>query len=105
MWENASHPSHAAHAGRYFLAARRHLAAAPSMTGRREDQQCQQGEKLSMGEVMQQVAFVDEAVSAAAMIPLMQHRIRGALNAAGFGNTGRKFSVTRRRSGVGLWGS
>ena len=46
-----------------------------------------------MREVMQQVAFVDEATSAAAMTPLMQHRIRGALNAAGFESTGRKFSA------------
>ena len=46
-----------------------------------------------MREIMQQVAFVDEATSAAAMTPLMQHRIRGALNAAGFESTGRKFSA------------
>jgi len=46
-----------------------------------------------MREIMQQVAFVDEATSAAAMTPLLQHRIRGALNAAGFESTGRKFSA------------
>jgi hypothetical protein len=28
MWENASHASHPSRVGRYFLAARRHLAAA-----------------------------------------------------------------------------
>ena len=39
------------------------------------------------------VAFVDGHSSAAAMTPLMQHRIRGALNAAGFESTGRKFSA------------
>ena len=49
--------------------------------------------KTSMGEVMIRVAFVDEATSAAAMTPLLQHRIRGALNAAGFESTGRKFSA------------
>ena len=42
---------------------------------------------------MQQVAFVDEATSAAAITPHLQHRIRGALNAAGFESTGRKFSA------------
>jgi len=47
-----------------------------------------------MREVMQQVAFVDEATSAATMTPLMQHHIRGALNAVGFENTGRKFSAS-----------
>ena len=41
-----------------------------------------------MREIMQQVAFIDEATSAAAMTPLIQHRIRGALNAAGFESTG-----------------
>ena len=46
-----------------------------------------------MREIMQQVAFVDEATSAAAITPLLQHRIRGALNAAGFESTGRKFSA------------
>ena len=46
-----------------------------------------------MREVMQQVAFVDEAISAAAMTPLLQHRIRGALNAAGFESLGRRFSA------------
>ena len=46
-----------------------------------------------MREIMQQVAFVDEATSAAAMKPHLQHRIRGALNAAGFESTGRKFSA------------
>ena len=30
---------------------------------------------------------------AAAMTPHLQHRIRGALNAAGFESTGRKFSA------------
>jgi hypothetical protein len=48
-----------------------------------------------MREIMQQVAFVDEATSAAAMTPHLQHRIRGALNAAGFESTGRKFSAER----------
>ena len=38
-------------------------------------------------------AFVDEATSAAAITPLLQHRIRGTLNAAGFESTGRKFSA------------
>jgi len=46
-----------------------------------------------MREIMQQVAFVDEATTAAAMTPHLQHRIRGALNAAGFESTGRKFSA------------
>ena len=46
-----------------------------------------------MREIMQQVAFVDEATSAAAMTGYLQHRIRGALNAAGFESTGRKFSA------------
>ena len=40
------------------------------------------------------MAFDDEATSAAAMTPLLQHRIQGALNAAGFENTGRKFSAS-----------
>ena len=38
------------------------------------------------------VAFVDGESSAAAMPPQEQHRIRGALNAAGFDSTGRKIS-------------
>jgi predicted P-loop ATPase len=46
-----------------------------------------------MREIMQQVAFVDEATSAAALTSHLQHRIRGALNAAGFESTGRKFSA------------
>ena len=46
-----------------------------------------------MREIMQQVAFVDEATTAAALTPHLQHRIRGALNAAGFESTGRKFSA------------
>ena len=46
-----------------------------------------------MREIMQQVAFVDEATTAAAITPHLQHRIRGALNAAGFESTGRKFSA------------
>ena len=46
-----------------------------------------------MREIMQQVASVDEATSAAAMTGYLQHRIRGALNAAGFESTGRKFSA------------
>ena len=46
-----------------------------------------------MREIMQQVASVDEATSAAAMTGYLQHRIRGALNAAVFESTGRKFSA------------
>ncbi|MDA8891219.1 hypothetical protein N9I81_00025 [Planktomarina temperata] len=46
-----------------------------------------------MQEIMQQVASVDEATSAAAMTLNLQYRIRGALNAAGFESTGRKFSA------------
>ena len=42
---------------------------------------------------MIRVAFVDEATTAAALTPHLQHRIRGALNAAGFESTGRKFSA------------
>ncbi|MEJ6640455.1 MAG: hypothetical protein QNL58_08980 [Octadecabacter sp.] len=42
---------------------------------------------------MIRVEFVDEATSAAAMTPLLQHRIRGALNAAGFESTVRKSSA------------
>jgi hypothetical protein len=38
------------------------------------------------------VAFVDGESSAAAMPPQLQHRIRGALSAAGFESTGRKTS-------------
>ena len=46
-----------------------------------------------MREIMQQVASVDEATSAAAMTLNLQYRIRGALNAAGLESTGRKFSA------------
>ena len=49
--------------------------------------------KTSMGEAMIRVAAGDDTTSAAAMTPLLQHRIRGALNAAGFESTGRKFSA------------
>ena len=44
----------------------------------------------SMGEVMTRVAFVDGESSAAGMPPQLQHRICGALSAAGFDSTGRK---------------
>ena len=42
---------------------------------------------------MIRVAAGDDTTSAATMPPLLQHRIRGALNAAGFESTGRKFSA------------
>lgn len=45
-----------------------------------------------MREVLAAVAADDEDTSAVKMSPQLQHRLRGALNAAGFKSTGSKFT-------------
>jgi hypothetical protein len=46
-----------------------------------------------MREAMARVTAGDETTSAVTMPTQLQHRIRGALNTAGFESTGRKFSA------------
>ena len=48
--------------------------------------------KICMAEVAQHFIPDEDATVTAPLSPQLQHRIRGALNAAGYESTGRKFT-------------